>query len=168
MIAKQRTLTFEVPCGRGKHEVTITLTEQGAVEIFSPCQLLPEPARKLTGSNCLDHLPKRLINALINALRDKEVREAAVEVLRYIGEPAVNSLIEALRNKQVREAAVEALVSIGEPAIKPLIKALLDWDEQVRGKAVEALVQIGEPAVDPLIEALRDWQVREGAVEALV
>jgi len=146
-------LILGVPCGGGKHEVTVTLTRQGKVEIFSPCQLLPEPARKLAGSDCLVRVSEELIKALINALRDEVVCKRVVEVLAHIGAPAVKPLIEGLRDERVRRGAVEALGRIGKPAVKPLIEALKD--ERVREEAVEALVRIGEPAVVLLRQVLR-------------
>ncbi len=93
-----RTLAVTVHCGEGEHEVSITVTDEGAVSIFSPCQLLPEPARKLAGSNCLERLPK----CLVEELRNGNCRDVATKALIAIGAPAVAPLIKALRGWQVR------------------------------------------------------------------
>ncbi|MER3501614.1 MAG: PBS lyase [Candidatus Fervidibacterota bacterium] len=163
-----RTFTAKIPCGGGEHEVTITLPEQGNPEIFSPCRDLPETARKLSKSDCLDHLYERVVGALLR----HEDRKIAIEALVKIGEPAVEPLIEALRDRdwEVRWAAAYALGKIGKPAVEPLIEALRDRDGKVRRAAADALGAIGDArAVEPLIEALRDrdWEVREAAVNAL-
>lgn len=39
-----------------EHEVIITLTAWGMIEFFSPCQFLPDTARKLAGIDCLERL----------------------------------------------------------------------------------------------------------------
>lgn len=114
-----RTFTVKIPCGGGEHEVTITLPEQGNPEIFSPCRDLPETARKLSKSDCLDHLYERVVGALLR----HEDRKIAIEALVKIGEPAVEPLIEALRDRdwEVREAAVNALGKIAVEALRKLM-----------------------------------------------
>ncbi|MGQ9520269.1 MAG: HEAT repeat domain-containing protein [Candidatus Fervidibacter sp.] len=124
---EHQTFTLTIPCGKGEHEVTITLTEQGKVKVFSPCQLLPESARRLVGSDCLDHFYKRLVWAILTS-QDRQVSEVAVKILVAISEPAVKPLIEALKDWQFREAAIEALVEIGEPSVEQLIEASDDED----------------------------------------
>jgi len=92
---------------------------------------------------------------------------------------AVEPLINALEDwyKFVRNAAVEALVKIGEPAVEPLIAAwkdknfarnLSDIFDAYRAVA-EVLAKIGEPAVGFLIAALKDenWYIRNAAAWAL-
>lgn len=101
MLNEHQTFTLTIPCGSGEHKVTITLTEQGKAEIFSPCQLLPEAARKLAGSDCLDQLYERLVRTILTS-QDGQVHKRAVEILVALGKPAVSPLIKALGDWQVR------------------------------------------------------------------
>lgn len=49
---------FQIRCGDGWHEVTVTLMAWGMVEIFSPCQFLPKTVLSLTKSDCLKRFPE--------------------------------------------------------------------------------------------------------------
>jgi HEAT repeat protein len=71
---------------------------------------------------------------------------------------------------RVRQASVEALTKIGNPAIPALIDALDDRHLEVRGNAAEALGKIGDSsAVPALVEALKYndevkfWEVKKAA-----
>lgn len=87
----------------------------------------------------------------------------------------VPALINALGDKAVCEAAIGALGNIGpaaKDAVPPLTKALTDSDINVRTEAAEALGKIGpaaKTAVPSLIKALKDSDssVRESAAGAL-
>ncbi|MEI6423585.1 MAG: HEAT repeat domain-containing protein, partial [Lentisphaerota bacterium] len=93
-----------------------------------------------------------VIPALINALEDKDVRDAAIEALGNIGasaKSAVPALIKALADgdSNVRMMSAEALGKIGpsaKSAVPTLIKVLKDSDSAVREKAADALKKIGE------------------------
>ena len=137
-------------------------------------------------NKCVD-IGTPAVEPLIAALKDsdKDVRQAAVEVLDRlgwqpgkdengalywilkrelnkcadIGTPAVEPLIAALKDsdKDVRQAAAEALEKIGTCTVEPLIAALKDSDKDVRQAAAEALGKIGDiRAVEPLVAALKD------------
>lgn len=107
---------------------------------------------------------------------DSSEREAAVEELSQIGEPAIEPLIAVFsgddQSVDLLNGAKEALVKIGEPAIDPLI-ASFDYTGSRSATALawkkDTLAEIGQPAVEPLIAALKDEsaRVRGGAVEAL-
>jgi HEAT repeat protein len=94
-------------------------------------------------------------DALIEALRDEEVRTDAIRALAGIGAQAVSSLMKATRDKNdgVRKAAYEALVKIGAPSVDPIIDSLkagkVDYDY-----AMNALAKIGAPAVESLVKHL--------------
>lgn len=70
---------------------------------------------------------------------------------------AIEPLVEVLMKDElsIREAAVDAVAKIGEPAVRRLIKALKDGDEYTRYWVAGALVDIGAPAVGPLVEESR-------------
>ena len=122
----------------------------------------------------------KAIKPLIEALKvvdfyDEDAREAAMNALVSIGEPAVEPLIEALGDKEIKTGtrcyAAEALGNIGDNrALKPLIEALGDEETFIKFYAAEALGNIGDNrAVEPLIEALKDEDenVRKAAAYAL-
>ena len=116
------------------------------------------------------------VDPLVAALKDndKDVRQAAVEVLGKIDTRVIEPLIAALEdsNWQVRQTAVEALGKIGDArAVEPLVAALTDSDGNVRQAAAEVLGKIGDArAIEPLVAALKDSRncnVQQAAVEAL-
>lgn len=86
----------------------------------------------------------------------------AAEALGRIGGPeAVQPLIDAFQSGgHVREAVLQALVRIGEPAVRPLIETFRQLHAPGGGTtaagAGDLLVQIGRPAVGPLTAALGD------------
>lgn len=89
------------------------------------------------------------VEPLIGMFLDKywNVRDAAVEALVKIGEPAVEQLIEVLneRHPATVEYAARALGAIGdEQAIQPLNDALFDEYRTVRRAAAYALETMGE------------------------
>jgi CheY-like chemotaxis protein len=116
-----------------------------------------------------------MIAKLIADLEDNnsKKRQAAIQELVDLGEPAVESLIALLQNPKsdVRQAAVQALGQIGDArAVEPLINVLADEDSDVRQAGARALRKIGDTrAVEPLITALRrgDTRVRRDLIEAL-
>jgi HEAT repeat protein len=88
------------------------------------------------------------VEPLIAMFTDRywNVRDAAVEALVKIGEPAVERLIEILnqRHPALIEYAARALGAIGdEQAIEPLTDALFDDLKRVRKAAAAALEKLG-------------------------
>jgi WD40 repeat protein len=85
---------------------------------------------------------------------------------------AVERLITVFKDKDldVRYAATQALKKIGDAAVKPLIACLKDKDPYVREVAIAILRDMKEPkAIEPLITALKDedWNVRNTTAKAL-
>ena len=80
---------------------------------------------------------KRNVKGLIKALgyeKDESVRNAAVDALKEIGDPAVDGLISSLadNNSYVRIGAAGALGDIGSPkAVEPLCKVLENEDKEM-------------------------------------
>jgi len=83
-------------------------------------------------------------------------REAAVERLVEVGEPAVLPLIQAFERDHVG-LLMRALGRLGDPrAVEPLLAALSQVNPHVRQDAATALGLIGDPqAIGPLIDAFR-------------
>jgi len=111
------------------------------------------------------------VGVLLKLLRDWDVRKSAIVALGKIrDERVLEPLMQQLRNDEFMEDATDALVNLGEPALPGLIKALKDKEELVRKQAVIALGRIKSPeAIDPLIEMLqnKDWFTRLTAAAAL-
>lgn len=111
------------------------------------------------------------VEVLLKLLRDWDVRKSAIMALGKIrDERVLEPLMQQLRNDEFMEDATDALVNLGEPALPGLIKALKDKEELVRKQAVIALGRIKSPeAIDPLIEMLqnKDWFTRLTAAAAL-
>jgi HEAT repeat protein len=111
------------------------------------------------------------VDLLLRQLRDWDIRKFAIRALgRIKDERVLDPLIEQLRNDEFMLDATDALVDLGEPAVEKLIAALKDKDENVRKQAVIALGRIQNPkALDPLIAMLkdRDWFTRLTAAAAL-
>ena len=111
------------------------------------------------------------VDVLLKLLRDWDVRKSAIMALGKIrDERVLEPLMQQLRNDEFMEDATDALVHLGEPALPGLIKALKDKEELVRKQAVIASGRIKSPeAIDPLIEMLqnKDWFTRLTAAAAL-
>ncbi|HNI67088.1 MAG TPA: HEAT repeat domain-containing protein [Nitrospira sp.] len=111
------------------------------------------------------------VDVLLKLLRDWDVRKSAIMALGKIrDERVLDPLMQQLRNDEFMEDATDALVNLGEPALPGLIKALKDKEELVRKQAVIALGRIkSAEAIDPLIEMLqnKDWFTRLTAAAAL-
>lgn len=111
------------------------------------------------------------VDVLLKLLRDWDVRKSAIMALgRIRDERVLEPLMQQLRNDEFMEDATDALVNLGEPSLPGLIKALKDKEELVRKQAVIALGRIKSPeAIDPLIEMLqnKDWFTRLTAAAAL-
>jgi HEAT repeat protein len=102
-------------------------------------------------------------------------RNAAIERLVAVGEPAIQPLIRFLKEYETKDhiiylgdsfwpsikkvtvldAVQHALQGIGAPAVPPLIALLQDKDAKLREHAARTLNLIGLPAVAPLIDLLK-------------
>jgi HEAT repeat protein len=96
------------------------------------------------------------LDRLQRALRDPDadIRAAAVDSLRLMGEPAVDALMDTLDDPDhlVRVAAAEALGAIGgRKALGALLTLLKDADEDVRVGAVRSLAILGDPRALPFL-----------------
>jgi HEAT repeat protein len=111
------------------------------------------------------------VDTLLKLLRDWDVRKYAILSLGKIrDERVLDPLMQQLRNDEFKDDAINALVELGEPSVPKLILALKDKDENVRKSAVLALGRIkSNEAIDPLIEMLsdKDWFTRLTAAAAL-
>lgn len=106
-------------------------------------------------------------------------REAAIRVLKGIGQPAVSPLIRTLRRDSdatrrayaaLALAEIEHTSSSRDSAISVITEALKDEKPEVRGRAGEALGKLaGADAISDLIELLDDLQAipRQSAIAAL-
>jgi HEAT repeat protein len=114
---------------------------------------------------------KSAVPDLIAALRDKELKDAALDALSWIGtgtEHAVPLLIEQLvldgpvrfnreRNLSHYLFVRDALARIGEPAVPALIELLDSQSPELRASAADTIACIGPPAraaVRSLIRAI--------------
>src|SRR5258707_4372959 len=116
-----------------------------------------------------------LHRGLHEGVRDETagLRNAAMEVLARVGEPAVPSLIGAL-NDPDPDVRIFATITLGEmksrTGVAPLLELLKDANENVRHASAEALGKIGDRrAVLPLIGVLEsgDFWVQYPALLAL-
>ncbi len=111
------------------------------------------------------------VDTLLKLLRDWDVRKYAILALGKIrDERVLDPLMQQLKNDEFKDDAINALVELGEPSVPKLVAALKDKDENVRKSAVLALGRIkNSAAIDPLIEMLgdNDWFTRLTAAAAL-
>lgn len=111
------------------------------------------------------------VDTLLKLLRDWDVRKYAILSLGKIrDERVLDPLVQQLKNDEFKDDAINALVELGEPSVPKLIVALKDKDENVRKSAVLALGRIkNNDAIDPLIQMLsdKDWFTRLTAAAAL-
>lgn len=180
---KRKTWTITVQCGEGEHEMTISLNGKGEVNVFSPCQLLSETARKLMGNNCIENLFKCLVRQLLHGdldqiansereTKEKIPRDIAIDILILFGK--VTPDFKALRDPRDPEVKIAAtllcspMVRDGERyeaatklvrkrATGVLIRVLKEGDEKSRYLAAEALGKVeGKKARKALEKALEE------------
>jgi HEAT repeat protein len=133
---------------------------------------------RLKAENALNELGTAAVRPLIKKgvlhYGNENVRNAAVEALRKLGEAGVETIIALLEDQDwwVRYGAAEALGELKDArAVEPLIAALEDKEWSVRSDAAGALGELKDArAVEPLITALVDKNpmVRVQAAGALV
>ncbi|MFA5255571.1 MAG: HEAT repeat domain-containing protein [Candidatus Omnitrophota bacterium] len=115
---------------------------------------------------------KIAIQPLIEAVQDESnhVREAAMEGLVKMGQPAVMPIIEAMKERGLRFYA-DILIKIGQPSVQPLIAELKGNGSRIfKAYCAYALGKIGDKqAVQPLLEALKNVssEIRADAASAL-
>ena len=98
------------------------------------------------------------------------VRREAALALKQLNDPkAIQPLIQALNDKvEVRNAAVQTLGSMGQPAVEQVAKLLDNQSDYIRYWATKILASIGQPASRHLFRAFRDYSsIREVAVEGV-
>ena len=119
----------------------------------------------------LGHVGSPAVDTLIKLLRDWDVRKYAIGALGKIrDERVLDPLMQQLKNDEFKDDALNALVDLGEPSVPRLITALKDKEEMVRKQAVLGLGRIkSSEAIDPLIAMLqdKDWFTRLTAAAAL-
>ncbi|MEC4890178.1 MAG: HEAT repeat domain-containing protein [Nitrospira sp.] len=111
------------------------------------------------------------VDTLLKLLRDWDVRKYAIGALGKIrDERVLDPLMQQLKNDEFKDDAINALVELGAPSVPKLVAALKDKDEMVRQQAVLGLGRIkSAEAIDPLIAMLqdKDWFTRLTAAAAL-
>ena len=141
----------------------------------------PNAEHRSMGAAILEHLlDPRSADALVDAMADPMIQDAAVRTLKKLGaiRDRIDEAFEALRSvedtierEELRMATVIALLRIGRPAVEILIESLRDDDWVVREAAADLLGKIGDVrAVEPLMERLRldkDTGVKEHALKSL-
>src|SRR5262249_42760751 len=107
---------------------------------------------------------KRVIPALIGALKDGWVNDTAANALARIGKEVVPELLQLLKGKdnELRASAARTLSHMGpiaKEAIPTLIKCLDEQDENLRYAAAGALGQMApdsKSAIPALIKLLKE------------
>ena len=127
----------------------------------------------------IDPDPVVVVGPLIGALSDAgdNISQMAAGVLGRLGAPAVDALIEAMEDKNIRARAALALSMIGPPACKSadrLLVMLKTGDEEARGLAAFALSKVGggqAKVISALTDVLQNdpsgYSVQMYAAEAL-
>lgn len=107
------------------------------------------------------------VRLLIEALRDSIEAEAARTLLQCLGPSAVEALIEALKEPELRLRAIPLLGQIGDPrARRPLARLSTSGDAAVRSDAARAMTALRSPEPAALrIRMFGTFQVaRDGAL----
>ena len=111
------------------------------------------------------------VDMLLRYIRDWDSRKYAIKTMGKINDERVlDPLINMLKNDEFKDDATRALSELGQPAVEKLIEALHDKDEFVRKQSILALGEIKDAAaVEPLIENLKDedWWIRLTSAAAL-
>lgn len=85
---------------------------------------------------------------------DSFIRQCAFEILHTVkDEQAFGSLVRALKDKEIRERAVDALTALGDKRAVPVFISMLEGDDtEATFIAIRALVALGDPqAIHPLL-----------------
>lgn len=141
----------------------------------------PDAQARLLAAESLERLlDPRCADALVDAMGDHAVRDAAARTLKKLGavRQRIDEAFDALRDVEesgqreaARMATVIELLAIGRPAVEILIEYLEDDDWVVREAAADLLGKIGDVrAVEPLMRRLKvdkDTGVKEYALKSL-
>ncbi len=102
---------------------------------------------------------------------DPEIRLAAVQLLRWVGDPSnAAALLALLDDEAVRQSAMEALIAMGTPAAQALLPC---WDQSTSRQRAYLAYLAGQtcfaPALPQLIEGLQseDGELRMVAAQGL-
>ncbi len=103
---------------------------------------------------------------------DSFIRQCAFEILHTVkDEQAFGSLVRALKDKEIRERAVDALTALGDKRAVPVFVSMLEGDDaEATFIAIRALVALGDPqAIHPLLVQFDnpDEEVRREALRAV-
>jgi serine/threonine-protein kinase len=102
---------------------------------------------------------------------DPFIRQSAFEVMHTMKDGrSFRSLLEALQDKEVREAAVQALAALGDKRANAIFLHMLEGDMSAKCIAIRALVALGEAeAIHPLLVQLQhpDHAVQQEVLRAL-
>jgi HEAT repeat protein len=119
---------------------------------------------------------KKAVPALIEALRDESVHDAAINALASIGPAALPDLLRSSEGDDLlpTSGAIRAIGEMGpgaKSAVPSLVKALSNRDRRIRVAAVSALGGVRDPATVPLLTRIlkndKDLKVRIFAADAL-
>lgn len=99
------------------------------------------------------------------------IRQCAFEILHNVKDKRTfSALVEALKDKEVRESAIAALAGLGDKRAVPMFLSMLEGDTAARLIAIRALVALGEPqTVHPLLVQLQnpDPAIQREVLQAL-
>jgi HEAT repeat protein len=152
-----------------------------AIEPLSRMLKQADEKPRLTAVEIFEHLlDPRSSDALVDAMGDPILTEAAVRTLKKLGAirqrldrtfDELRSVEDSSQREEARMAAVIELLGIGRPSVEILIEYLEDEDWLVREAAADLLGKIGDVrAVEPLMKRLRqdkDTGVKEIAIKSL-
>jgi serine/threonine-protein kinase len=103
---------------------------------------------------------------------DISIRRCALEIFQTMkDERTFNLLVEALKNKENREYAMEALAAMGDKRAVPVIVKMLEEDSETSLLAIRALVAFGESqTIHPLLAQLQrqDKIIRQEVLRAIL
>jgi HEAT repeat protein len=104
------------------------------------------------------------VPALIEVLKDKDLRVEAAAALGEIGpdaKAALPAMLQALRAEKYvpRNAITRSVALLGDAAVPALVEAL-EKGSDIDGDAAEALGYIGKPAVSHLVRLLKGKKAR--------
>jgi HEAT repeat protein/tRNA A-37 threonylcarbamoyl transferase component Bud32 len=103
--------------------------------------------------------------------QDAFIRRCVFESLHTMKDERIfTTLVEALKDKEVREYIVDALAALGDSRAVPMFLGMLEGDAETSLIAIRALVALGEPqAIHPLLVQLHrpDKPIRHEAMHAL-
>jgi HEAT repeat protein len=140
-------LTFDIQCGQARHPVSLTLMAWGTFKVMTPCDSLPETARRLAGSNCEE--------ALNNI--QQELRQQLQQCLYADGQVAaqVKSITCRLPGdlKEVAEAMLQSahldetdvFVWLVGAFYKAMLQEAFDGEQEVTNEMLRTALNANDP-----------------------